>query len=148
MTITIANTTTMTTIPTPIATISTTTTATTRVTMITVAMANITMIVTTTQSPRPRRGAVAPRGPRRPRLGEVGSVRSTSLLRFVHSIFPGNSPMDMTIPPLRNKHMIESNPLRSRILIWKFAVLLLTLNHLRLILPPCACADLLAPSLK
>ena len=34
----------------------------------------------------------------------------------------GKSPMDMSIPPLRFKIMLESNPLKSRILVRKSAV--------------------------
>ena len=50
------------------------------------------------------------------------SLLRLSLLRFVGSKFPGNSPMDMRIPPLKLKILLESNPLKSRILVRRFAV--------------------------
>ena len=43
-------------------------------------------------------------------------------VRFVDSTFPGKSPADMSIPPLRIKIMLESNPLKSRILVRRLAV--------------------------
>ena len=49
---------------------------------------------------------------------ENGGIRPISLLRLslVSKIY-GKSPMDMTIPPLKIKILLESNPLKSRILV-------------------------------
>ena len=48
--------------------------------------------------------------------------RPISLLRFVDSIFPENFSMGLGIPTLRIKIMLESNPLKSRILVQRLAV--------------------------
>ena len=45
------------------------------------------------------------------------------LLRFVDSNFPGNLPMDTRIPRLKLKIMLEANPLKSRILVRRLAVM-------------------------
>ena len=51
------------------------------------------------------------------------SLLRLSLLRFADSRFSGKTPMDMRIPPLKTKIMLESNPLKSRILVRRLAVL-------------------------
>ena len=42
--------------------------------------------------------------------------------RFADPRIPGNFPMDMRIPPLRNNNMLESNPLASIILVRRSAI--------------------------
>ena len=49
------------------------------------------------------------------------SLLRLSLLRFVDPTFPGNSPMDMRLPPLKIKIPLESNPPKSRILVRRLA---------------------------
>ena len=51
------------------------------------------------------------------------SLLRLSLLRFVDSNFPKTVPMDMRIPPLKIKFLLESDPLKSRILVRRLAVL-------------------------
>ena len=51
------------------------------------------------------------------------SLLSLSLLRLLDSNFPGYALWDMIIPPLKFKIMIESNPLKSRFLVGRLAVL-------------------------
>ena len=41
------------------------------------------------------------------------SLRQVSLLRLLDSNFPGRSPTDMRIPPLKIKAMLQSNPAKS-----------------------------------
>ena len=52
------------------------------------------------------------------------SLLMLSLLRLVDSNVPGDSLMDMRIPSLHIKILNESNPLKSRILVWRLAVML------------------------
>ena len=71
---------------------------------------------TRSSSPSEPRGCKAVRPTSRLRL---------SLLRFVDSNLPGSSyglPMDMRIPALINHIMLESNPLKYRILVKRLAV--------------------------
>ena len=49
------------------------------------------------------------------------SLLRLSLLRFVDSRFPGYSQKSLRIPPLKSKIVLESNPLRSRILVRRLA---------------------------
>ena len=66
-----------------------------------------------------------PPGPSLPRppgaLRPISLLRS-SLLKFVDSRYSGKSHMDLGIPPFKIKIMLESNPLKSRILVRKLAV--------------------------
>ena len=55
------------------------------------------------------------------RLRPISLLR-LSLLRLVDSNFLGNSPNDMIIPPLEAKILLESNRLRSRILVQRLAI--------------------------
>ena len=62
----------------------------------------------------------------KPRL-QAGDLRPisllrSSLLRLLDSNFPGNSPMELGIPPLRVKITLESSPLKSRSLVRRLAV--------------------------
>ena len=50
------------------------------------------------------------------------SLLRISLLRLLDSSFPGKFPIDMRIPPLSINILLESNPLKSRILIQRLAV--------------------------
>ena len=50
------------------------------------------------------------------------SLLRLSLLRFVDSNFPGNFPMDMRIPFRNIKIMLESDPLKFKILVRRLAV--------------------------
>ena len=59
---------------------------------------------------------------RAPRRAQPISLLRLSLLRFVDSRFPRKFPMDMRIPPLIVKIMLESKPLKSRILVRRLAV--------------------------
>ena len=45
-----------------------------------------------------------------------------SLLRLLDSSFLGNPPMDMRIPPLKNKICLNKTPLKSRISVRRLAV--------------------------
>ena len=61
-------------------------------------------------------------------------VRPTSLLRlcqlrFVDSNFRGKSPMDMRCPPLKLEILLESNPLKSRILVRRLAASRLIVSY-------------------
>ena len=77
-----------------------------------------------------RRGAAALRpglrsgGWRQPLCGDVRPISPLrlSLLRFRDSKSQGNSLWDMRIPPLNIKFLLESNPLKSRILVRRSAV--------------------------
>ena len=44
-----------------------------------------------------------------------------SLLRFLDPNFPGKSPTDMRIPPLKTKTLLESSPLKSTIFVQRLA---------------------------
>ena len=59
------------------------------------------------------------------------SLRILSLLRFVDSRKSLKFPMDMGIPPLRIISMLQSNPLKSRIVVRRLAVLTPTSAHRR-----------------
>ena len=50
------------------------------------------------------------------------SLLTLSLLRLLDSNFPGNSLWAWEFHPLRIKIMLESNPLKSRMLVWRLAV--------------------------
>ena len=50
------------------------------------------------------------------------SLLALSLPRFVNSTFPGNFLWACGIPPLKPKILLESNPLKSRILVRRLAV--------------------------
>ena len=50
------------------------------------------------------------------------SLLTLSLLKLLDSNFSGISPMDVRIPTLRMKIMLESNPLKSIMLVWRLAV--------------------------
>ena len=55
-------------------------------------------------------------------LRQTNSLLRLSLLRLLDSTFPDKTPMDMRIPPLEIKIMLEPSPLRSRILVRRLAV--------------------------
>ena len=52
----------------------------------------------------------------KPALRPISPLRSP-LLRSADSKLPGDSPMDMRIPPLNIKILLESSPLKSRIVV-------------------------------
>ena len=54
--------------------------------------------------------------------GESSCILRFSLLRFVDSESSGKILLDMRIPPLKLKIMLESKPLESRILVRRLAV--------------------------
>ena len=55
------------------------------------------------------------------------SLLTLPLLTLIDSNFPGNPILDMRIPPLEIKIVLESNPVKSMMLVGRLAVLLLLL---------------------
>ena len=60
--------------------------------------------------------------PNRPTEARPISLLRLSLLRFLDSKLSGRFPMDMRIPPLETKILLESNPRKPRILVRRLAV--------------------------
>ena len=79
---------------------------------------------------RPERGEAEHRGAAVAHASEAirpVSLLRLSLLRFVDSKFPGNEfPVGARITPLKLKLLLESNPLKSRILARRLDVSLLS----------------------